>query len=833
MTPSGQVFADSIRAFGSHFGDPITVRLSNELVTLLSSQLYQSPLKAIEELVVNAFDADATECRLSVPGTSDSLPLILVYDDGIGMDEAGLADLWLVGRSNKRDEAYQRRLKRKQIGKFGIGKLATYAIANSITYISRTDDKILAVSANFTEFEGDSNGSLPIELPVTRIDQWDALRLAPTLREACSLAGVDTDLLFGRSSQSWTIVLLEELKPRKIHRGRLDWVLSTAMPLRMDFGIHLNRHQVISSKEAIQLISEFNVTDLPRKRLESVSVKTDEDWHVDGDRLISNSFPDGVFGTVLVSSQSLHKGKSSDLGRSHGFFVRARERLINEEDPLFGLFPLSYRTFNRFRADVTADDLDSVVTAPREGIAESSLRDKFIPLLAELFYEARDRYQEHLRSQDEAAKRKRESERTYVPTRLIEHPIADVLSSAKLGPIQGAEADDSWFYLQFDDDFDSTQLARNLYSDPRAIKYRYRYTQSGASGRLVKFDPKESTFYVNSDHDLVSAYYDDPRAQCLLEDLITAEAVLEVYLREHGVSPHVVGQILERRDSLLRGLANEHVFSVDLISRSLVSSVDDEHDLEVALVSASRALGFVATHISGAGEPDGIGRFRDYPDGEQTITLEAKSSGSTPTLAHLDFAGLKQHVCAHGANGCLLVAPRYPGAGSGEDAAVAHRARADRISCWTVEQLAGLVAAVEIRQIDARDVLDIVLNHFSPDDVRIEVDKLLSEPSWEHQSLYVAVLDALKSLEGRLPDRVRLVSHVATEVSGKSEFGDVLERTIKDALRDLSAASQGTLLIKGDRLILNASLEEVERRVSSLTGSLGLPRRGSSFRHDS
>lgn len=110
---------------------------------------------------------------------------------------------------------------------------------------------------------------------------------------------------------------------------------------------------------------------------------------------------------------------------------------------------------------------------------------------------------------------------------------------------------------------------------------------------------------------------------------------------------------------------------------------------------------------------------------------------------------------------------------------------------------------------------------------------MLSEPSWEHKSLYVAVLDALKSLEGRLPDRVRLVSHVATEVSGKSEFGDVLERTIKDALRDLAAASQGTLLIKGDRLILNASLEEVERRVSSLTGSLGLPRRGSSFRHDS
>ena len=31
----------------------VRVRLSNELVQLLSDQLYQSPLKAIEELVVN------------------------------------------------------------------------------------------------------------------------------------------------------------------------------------------------------------------------------------------------------------------------------------------------------------------------------------------------------------------------------------------------------------------------------------------------------------------------------------------------------------------------------------------------------------------------------------------------------------------------------------------------------------------------------------------------------------------------------------------------------------------------------------------------------------
>jgi len=72
-------------------GEPIEVSLSNELVHLLSDQLYQSPLKAIEELVVNAYDADATECRIFVPSPDDeSKNNIVVYDDGIGMNRNGL-----------------------------------------------------------------------------------------------------------------------------------------------------------------------------------------------------------------------------------------------------------------------------------------------------------------------------------------------------------------------------------------------------------------------------------------------------------------------------------------------------------------------------------------------------------------------------------------------------------------------------------------------------------------------------------------------------------------------------------------------------------------------
>ena len=116
-------------------GTPIVVKLSYSLVRLLSEQLYQSPLKAVEELVVNAYDADANFCRIFVP-ISEQDEFVAIFDDGDGMDYQGLVDLWQIGHSNKRDEEITHRTRRKQIGKFGIGKLAAYTIANQLTYIT-------------------------------------------------------------------------------------------------------------------------------------------------------------------------------------------------------------------------------------------------------------------------------------------------------------------------------------------------------------------------------------------------------------------------------------------------------------------------------------------------------------------------------------------------------------------------------------------------------------------------------------------------------------------------------------------------------------------------
>ena len=132
--------ADRLPQIGHERGK-LQVRLSNQIIHLLSEQMYSSPLKAIEELVVNAYDADARECRIGIPTEAGPDRSIVVYDDGIGMDFVGLEQLWHVGESPKRGLETSDG-GRKLIGKFGIGKLATYAIADKITYLSRRDGRI-------------------------------------------------------------------------------------------------------------------------------------------------------------------------------------------------------------------------------------------------------------------------------------------------------------------------------------------------------------------------------------------------------------------------------------------------------------------------------------------------------------------------------------------------------------------------------------------------------------------------------------------------------------------------------------------------------------------
>ncbi len=323
-------------------------------------------------------------------------------------------------------------------------------------------------------------------------------------------------------------------------------------------------------------------------------------------------------------------------------------------------------------------------------------------------------------------------------------------------------------------------------------------------------------------------------------------------MAEAGLEPGVRFELLQKRDGLLRALARDSQHSLKAVASFLRGASADLYDLEVALVAAMRALGFYASHVSGAGEPDGVGvgpevaQPVDEEEEEVTsaavhfarfdafvFTIEAKSSKKVPDLGNLDFGGLHSHQVAAGATATMLVAPSYPGGTVPEDnSQAAQRARNLGVSCWTIESLARVVEAAEARHVTTAEVSSIVRECRTPKQVEAAVDRLLSQTPWSQPDLYRAILRAIRQMDGRLRDRKRSISMIETALTFDADFthAAVTGEAIAAALRVLAKTSRGMLHVTSDEVVvIRGSLDELERRVSSLTGADAASRRRGLF----
>ena len=157
--------------------EDIPVRISYEIIQLFSEGLYQSPNKAIEELVSNSYDANARRVHILLPeasrnGSRIDAPL-WVIDDGHGMDEEGFRRLWRIAHSDKSGSATPQG--RAPIGQFGIGKLAAYVLATQLTHISRVNDRLLMTSMDFNKVTGHQfDNSQPVPVSLHQVDEKTA-----------------------------------------------------------------------------------------------------------------------------------------------------------------------------------------------------------------------------------------------------------------------------------------------------------------------------------------------------------------------------------------------------------------------------------------------------------------------------------------------------------------------------------------------------------------------------------------------------------------------------------------------------------------------------------
>lgn len=700
----------------------VFVRMSLTVIERFSRGLYSSPNKAFEELVSNSYDAGAKRVWVAMPDDlAASEAKIVVVDDGDSMDLAGLQDLWQIGESHKRDSASE--ASRQPIGKFGIGKLATFVLATRLTYITYRENCYLAVTMDYNEVRGEMADPQQMTLQVAKINREQARRslqdvLGNTSRRGEPLVENDIrvdeapaddpeasplDVLFDGSTQvpSWTAAVMTRLKPAatEIRLGRLRWILRTAIPLNPNFRLWFNGWQLTSSKidkpELWSFVIGKNEGELGQPdRIGTPSDKVMED----GTTVPTYVLPTAgaVWGEAKLYESSLQQGKSDLLGRSHGFFVRVRRRLINIDDPTFDVGPeLSHGVFTRLNMVIDADGLDDYVAAPRESLQESPALKELKQYMLAVFNRARAA-RAQFDTQDPLPLLSKQGRLTDPPAALTQGPFRRMLQRA----VSNRDQTRGTLGLRIEHFPEAERLLRAGDDLIESVIV----AQTGDDERLVGYDPHLRAAVVNQDHPFVANYLDVRGALEPLKLVALAELLTEAYMLDESISAEQVSRVMRRRDAFLKGLVERYPRSAFVVAAQLRSASNNEKRLEDAVADALEILGFDVQRIGGNGTPDGVATarlgWRSTAQGSESyaLTYDAKSSGAAAKEAVVrDEEGLPIHVAPIGK------APRIQAGTTHTSILRVHRERATQDFSLAVEPTETLLVAPDFQGFDEED----------------------------------------------------------------------------------------------------------------------------------
>lgn len=734
----------------------IEVRISYKIIHLFSEGLYSSPHKAIEELVSNSFDAGAENVQVSVPQDLRAKDAsIAVIDDGIGMDEAGLKELWLIGVSNKRAPSRKLPKGRKQIGRFGIGKLATYVLAHRLTHICKSGSTYYSTSMDYEEVPTDEKSGIydekKIQLPLRELTETEAKSaLAPWLeglpKEKNSFP------LFGKGApKSWVVAILSDLKDMatEIQHGRLRWVLQTAMPLRPDFRLYLNAEEIPPSKLTAKRIGHW---DLGKDLKEIPSPAPDdlapnEDKQEAKDSIHRHGLMDKVLGRITgfieVYEDPLSGGKSDEIERSNGFFVYVRNRLVNVDDPGFGINRnlLRHGTFSRFRMVVHIDSLDDALRSSRETFSKGVLYTQAQNILHGAFNHARVKLEEHEAKLSPGAQMA--SRLAAIPGSLTRRPIVGLVATALEGKSHPT-------LITFPQDLQPAQQATFIdelharAASPEGLVTEAQLVELSVDQGIAVFNAASGVLQINTLHPFVAHFLDEfenKRRSLPLELLAMSEVLMEAHLYEQGLDEHEVRDVMSRRDELLRYLARSTGRrSAHIVAQDLVDASTDKKQLEIQLVAAFDTMGFDAVPLGGSGKADGMAQahLAATSPGEErrySVSLEAKSkekSGESVSAAQVGVSAIARHRDDLKCNHALVAGPDFP-TKKGEQAALVKEIEADSeqtkktITLVRIVDLAKLVRLVPLKRIGLNRIRELFQTCRTPEDAKAWIERLEKE----------------------------------------------------------------------------------------------------------
>ena len=827
-------------------GKPISsidVRISYRIIQLFSEGLYSSPNKAIEELVSNSFDAGATNVHAIVaPDLLAEDAAIVVIDDGSGMNEEGLKEHWLIGVSNKRDPSRKPPKGRAQIGKFGIGKLATYVLANRLTHVSKCGGRFYSTSIDYTEIPTGERGGIYTEkqvtLPLRELTESQAqMVVEPWLKG--SKPGYAALKLFGTSTaKTWTVAVMSDLKDMAttIQRGRLHYVLSTAMPLRDDFKLFLNGDEVPPSKLKAKRIKRWelgkSLKKLPKPapsddELE-VTEKDDEPEDSPHRYGLTHRQLGRVTGYAEIFEELLTAGKSDEVsGRSHGFFVYVRGRLVNIDDEYFGIDKnlLRHGTFARFRAVVYIDRLDDELRSSREAVREGVLFNLARDFLKGIFNHARVALEAHDQGEEIGARAARRFADS--PASLTRLPLLGLVENALKGKcsprytnypqgLSGKEKQAVIEQLQA-----QAQTAEGFVKDIQLVEL------SQDLGIAV-LNIQSGVLQINLLHPFVAYFldeYEDKQKSLPLELLALSEVLMEANLYGLGLEESLVRDMMEQRDQLLRYLARSSgKRSARLIGQALEDAATDKSRLELELVAAFDSMGFAAVPLGGSGKPDGKADAnlsgRDGKPERYAVSLEAKSKekdGAVVRNEDVKVSAIRRHRDDYNCDHALVIGPDFA-TKKGDGAALVQEIKDEQaksgktITLVRIVDLARLVRVVPLKRINLSRLREFFQQCITPEQSKAWIDKIAAEK--KERPKFKELLETIAEEQQEQPGAA--VEYAAVVVALRKGHGLRLEKDeVKDLCRALARLAPEYVTTLENSVELNQRPDKVLEAVGS------------------
>ena len=856
----------------------IPVQLSTRFLEHFSEQLYSSPQKAFEELISNGWDAGASIVDVRVDADLQSpRAAMAVFDNGTSMDQDGLGDLWRIAFSPKegRDTEHGRPL----IGKFGIGKLATYVLAARLTYICKAADGVIRrVTMDYGEVDSQKSEARDslinnLQLPVYEVAESDVekvldfvpggleiLRLMEGGGAGLEEGGDAADLAaeyaqeFGglpaeletSECDTWTLVVLSDLKPtgRELKLGILRRMLAAALPIGTEMCIRLNGDRLMSTKLAAPVLEEWVIgPDLDIGYVELVG--EDADATGDASDLPSDGASDDeaeaeqsrveikvgttpypyvelpgvgrVTGLVRVYEERITGGKSEERGASNGFHVNVLGRVVNQSDPSFGEENLNHASWARFRMTVRADGLNELLTTSREQFKERRGLLVFRAFLRRVFNKARNVHDSD--------------------GNVVMPDGGDVLVRSlgvlSLSPLRSVVSETLRTQARVQRLFDETGIedreakrrswredtAENIKSALGEVRYEHL-----DDGSFVKFRIRDSAVVVNKEHPFVLEHTGSKAEKELVRTVAMIDVLADVYALDVGIEPSLLDNVRDYRDKLMRFRARQRRKSGVHIARLLQEMQHESthwRRFERVVSDALRYLGFDVEDLGGPGEPEGIAKAFPLPNARGRTAETSRH----PLYSFTFDAKSSKHSVVKTGNVSLDGVVEHRRHHDADHALVVgpgfsggslvDRCRTQGVTPMTATDLGKLLELTAEYGAISVTAMREVFSLFDPEDVSSWVLALESQLKTSQRFTIDVFIRALEELKGKVPDTL---APGLISYTCRESLGivDVDETDVLSLVKGLEVIVPELVgIAPPDRVIVNASSSQVAAAIAA------------------